>query len=275
MTRLIPAILAIACASVSSSALALSSLDKRVNHATEVIQEFKRIPEQGIPPSIMRRAYGVAVIPRTIKAGFMLGGHFGRGVLVTRQQDGSWSNPSFVTLAGGSFGWQIGAQSSDIVLVFRSKKSIDRIYNGKLTLGADASAAAGPVGRTATAATDGRLSAEIFSYSRTRGLFAGVSLEGAYMAMDKKANYAFYQSGEGAPKQVLTGGADIPAPAVARRFVDEMESLAPGRSNSRNSQAARAPAPVDMNAQPEQQEIRTYGLDEAPATTSGTGETVF
>ena len=133
------------------------------------------------------------------------------------------------------------------------------------------------MGRTASAATDGRFSAEIFSYSRTRGLFAGLSLEGAWLGMDKKANYAFYQSGEGAPKAVLTGGADIPAPAVARRFVDEMNTLSPGRANSRYSQAtkpATAPAPVDMDAEPPQ-EIRTYGLDEAPTSTTGTGEAVF
>jgi len=153
---------------------------------------MSQMPEKGIPPSLLSNAYAVAVIPSVIKAGFILGGSYGKGVLVVRQSDGRWSNPAFISLGAGSFGWQVGAQSSDIVLVFKNRKGVDNIANGKLTLGGDANVAAGPVGRHTSAATDGRLNAEIYSYARNRGLFAGISLEGAWLRMDNKSNFAFY-----------------------------------------------------------------------------------
>ena len=120
------------------------------------------------------------IVPRVIKAGLVVGGRFGRGVVLVRNGKGCWSNPAFVTLTGGSVGWQIGVQSTDLVLVFKNRKTADRLLHGKdkLTLGADAAVAAGPLGRQAEAGTDARLHAEIYSYSRSRGLFAGISLKG-------------------------------------------------------------------------------------------------
>jgi lipid-binding SYLF domain-containing protein len=147
-----------------------------------------------IPYSLMREAGGVAIFPGVVKAGFLIDGRFGRGVVLARQPNGSWSNPVFITLHGGGVGVQAGIESTDVVLVFRTAQSLDRFLKGKgkLTLGADIGIAAGPLGREAAAATDARLKAEIFSYSRSRGLFAGASLEGSALLVDHRANESFY-----------------------------------------------------------------------------------
>jgi lipid-binding SYLF domain-containing protein len=195
-------LLALAC----SSSLAGERETETVQFAAESVQSLSTIPLQGIPPALVQDAAGVAIIPDLFKAGFLLGGRFGRGVVVARQADGSWSNPIFVTLAGGSIGWQVGLQSSDVVLVFKTRASVERILRGrgKLTLGGDIAVAAGPVGRQAEAATDARLRAEIYSYSRSRGLFAGLSLEGAALLVDFHANQAFYGLPGGHPLDVLS-----------------------------------------------------------------------
>jgi lipid-binding SYLF domain-containing protein len=164
----------------------------KVNDAIEVLEGIMAIPERGIPPALLSNSYGIAIIPGLIKVGLIVGGRHGRGIMVVRDKEGKWSNPSFVTLTGGSIGWQIGAQSADIILVFKSQKSIEGIKRGKFTFGVDASIAAGPVGRHIEAETDVELNAEIYSYSRTRGLFAGVSLEGAALQIDNDVNAAFY-----------------------------------------------------------------------------------
>ena len=208
-----------------SGAQAAPKQDQRVDAAVEVISKFNRIPEQGIPASILRNAYGVAVIPSTLKAGFFVGGRYGRGVLMVRQNDGSWSNPGFITMGGGSLGWQIGAQSTDIVLIFKDQRSVDNIFNGKLTLGGDASVAAGPVGRQTIAATDERLRAEIYSYSRNRGLFAGISLEGSWIGMDKKSNHAYYGN-DLSPEQIFTAN-NLLAPAGAAQLIQLLSTSAP------------------------------------------------
>lgn len=189
----------------------------KVEAATEVLTEFMAIPEQGMPPSLLRNAYGVAVIPAVIKAGLVLGGRYGWGVLVVRTKEKGWSNPCFVSLTGGSIGYQIGAQSTDVILVFKSRKGIDGIVKGKFTLGADAAIAAGPVGRQAGASTDVQLKAEIYSYSRSRGLFAGVSLEGAALQIDDKSNVAFYGREGITPDHIFTHR-DIKVPAAANEF---------------------------------------------------------
>jgi lipid-binding SYLF domain-containing protein len=165
-----------------------------VESAAEVVQAFSAIPFWGIPPALLCDAAGVAILPHVVKAGFLVGGRYGRGVVLARRPDGTWGDPVFVTLAGGGFGLQAGIQSTDVVLVFKTSHALDRILQGggKLTLGGDVAIAAGPVGRQAEAATDGQLRAEIYSYSRSRGLFAGVSLEGAGLLPDAEANAAFY-----------------------------------------------------------------------------------
>ena len=178
---------------------------KMVYEATGVLKEIMAIPEKGIPPALLSDAYGVAIVPGVIKLGFIIGGRYGTGVLMVRDKDGTWSSPTFVSLAGGGIGWQIGAQSTDIILVFKSRKSIDGIMKGKFTLGADASVAAGPVGRNLEAATDVKLKAEIYSYSRSRGLFAGISLEGAALQIDGDTNAAFYGKKNIRAEDILSG----------------------------------------------------------------------
>jgi lipid-binding SYLF domain-containing protein len=197
---------------------------QKVEASVLVISEIMQIPEKSIPDSLLRKAYGIAIIPEVIKVGFVLGGRHGKGVILTRSSDGRWSNPSFVTLTGGSIGWQIGAQSSDVILIFRSKRSIDGIIKGKFTLGADASIAAGPVGRHAEAGTDVELKAEIYSYSRSRGLFAGIALEGAALQIDHDANEAFYGVKDIGPSDIFNSKVKAPASAGRLRRVIEKYS---------------------------------------------------
>jgi lipid-binding SYLF domain-containing protein len=160
--------------------------------AVNIMNEIMSIPESSIPPKLLRNAKAIAIIPHVIKVGFVIGGRFGRGILSVRQKNGRWSAPCFINLTGGSIGWQIGAQSSDIVLVFKTRRGVDGIVGGKFTLGADAAIAAGPVGRNASAATDATMSAEIYSYSRSKGLFLGVSLAGSSLAVNNAYNAIYY-----------------------------------------------------------------------------------
>jgi lipid-binding SYLF domain-containing protein len=199
-------------------ASAATKQEKRVADATDVVDQLLRIPEQSIPPVLLSRAYAIAVIPNVVKIGFGFGASRGKGVIVVRNDDNSWSNPSFITITAGSFGFQIGAQSTDIILVFKNRQGVERMNKGTFTLGADASVAAGPVGRYTGAATDYRFQAEIYSYSRSRGLFAGVSLEGAGVTVDKKSNAAFYGSANITPQQIFDSSGNA-APQVANNFV--------------------------------------------------------
>jgi lipid-binding SYLF domain-containing protein len=160
--------------------------------SVDVLADLQTIPARSIPATLMAEARAVAIIPRVIKAGFVFGGRGGHGVVLFRTADG-WSEPTFVNIGGASFGLQAGVQATDLVLVFRDRKALDRILDGKgkLTFGADAAVAAGPVGRQAQAGTDARLQGEIFSYSRSRGLFAGVALDGAVLRADVATNDAY------------------------------------------------------------------------------------
>jgi len=167
--------------------------ERKINNAIEVLNDINLIPENEIPPALLQNAYGIAIIPSLLKVGFIVGGRYGKGVLLVRTESNRWSNPSFIYMAGASLGYQIGAQSTDIILVFKSKKSVDSIAAGKVTLGADVSVSAGPVGRSAGIGTDIVMKAEIYSYSRSRGFFAGISLEGSVLNIDKGANVNFYK----------------------------------------------------------------------------------
>lgn len=201
---------------VSSPAKADNSGLVKIDDSIEVLDQTLSIPEKGIPPVLLQNASGIAIIPGVIKAGFILGGRYGKGILVVREKDGSWSNPVFITIAGGSIGWQIGVESIDIILVFKSSRSIEGIMRGKFTLGADASVAAGPVGRQASASTDILLKSEIFSYSRSRGLFAGLALDGAGIQINHDANEAFYGAGHALPADIIDNrGLKVP-PVVDR-----------------------------------------------------------
>jgi lipid-binding SYLF domain-containing protein len=240
----------------TTSATAATKEEDRVADATDVVDQLLRIPEQSIPPSLLSRAYGIAVIPNMIKAGFVLGARHGKGVLVIRQADGSWSNPAFVKFTGGSIGWQAGAQSTDVILVFKTRKGVDGISNGKLTLGADASVAAGPVGRHTEIATDIKFKAEVFSYSRSRGLFAGVALEGAGLTMDRKSNAAFYGSPSITPEEIFASTGNI-APSVANNFVQILTTQT--RRLPRQPSMQPGTVSADSRAEPKPK-VRTFGI---------------
>ncbi len=205
----------------AAPAMAADNEAARVAASVDVMNQIMRIPEKSIPPALLADAQGLAIIPGVIKLGFVVGGQYGRGVLVVRGKDGSWSRPVFITLTSGSVGWQIGAESTDFVLVFKTRKSIDGILKGKYTLGADAAVAAGPVGRRAEAATDVKLAAEIYSYSRNRGLFAGVSLEGSALQIDDASNGAFYGRVSPPVSEILEG-TGLETPDVALKLDREL-----------------------------------------------------
>lgn len=166
--------------------------DARAQNAIRVMRDIQAIPESAIPDKLLDEAKAIVVVPDTVKAGLVIGGRRGHGLMSVKTPEGTWSNPVFVKLTGGSIGLQAGVQSSDVVLVFRNDRSLESIVNGKFTLGADAGVAAGPLGRNAATATDGQLKAEIWSWSRARGLFAGVALDGAVLSIDDAANEAAY-----------------------------------------------------------------------------------
>ncbi len=197
----------------------LASELERVKDAIEVIEEMVVIPEEGIPEALLSKAYGIAIIPKVIKAAWVVGGRYGKGVLLVRNEKGRWGNPCFIRIAGGSVGWQIGVQSADIILVFKKRKSIESITEGKITLGADAGVAAGPIGRRAEVSTDIELEAEIFSYSKSKGLFAGVSIEGSAIQIDEKANASFYESDTISARDILFDEKKLEVPAIARKLI--------------------------------------------------------
>ncbi len=170
-----------------------------VNEATVILQELAAGTATQIPENLLASAEGVAIVPHYVRGAFVIGVAGGRGVLVMRDTNHNWQAPELITIGGGSIGWQAGVQSTDLVLVFRSPRSLNNMRLGKLTLGVNASAAAGPVGRFASAGTDLSAQAEIFTYSKTRGLFAGVALDGASVQIDVPATQAYYQTLGGGP----------------------------------------------------------------------------
>ncbi|MBO9661533.1 lipid-binding SYLF domain-containing protein [Dokdonella sp.] len=195
--------------------------EKRAENAVRVLKEVMEAPDKAVPKDLLQSAHAVAVVPDVIKAGFVVGGRHGSGLISVKSRDGTWSNPSFISMTGGSLGFQAGVSSTDVILVFRTQRGVDSIVHGKFTLGADASAAAGPVGRTAQAATDAQLKAEIYSYSRARGLFAGAALDGTAITIDNDANQAVYGKGVTA-RRVFDGGVDKVPNAIVD-FRDRLE----------------------------------------------------
>ncbi|MFT4257393.1 MAG: lipid-binding SYLF domain-containing protein [Pseudoxanthomonas sp.] len=226
---------------IAAQAQAGEPEDQRAGNAVRVLQEVQKIPENAIPDKLLDEGRAIIVIPDTIKAGLVLGGRRGHGLMSIKNPDGAWSQPVFVKLTGGSIGFQAGVQSSDVVLVFRNDRSLDSIVNGKFTLGADAGVAAGPVGRNAAAATDGQLKAEIWSWSRARGLFAGVALDGAVLQIDHEANAAVYGA-NATPRAIFESRTGAPSNAVVG-FRDELEeATAIARAN--RGESARPAQPV-------------------------------
>lgn len=216
--------------------------DGRLLTATDVLTQIQAMPDERVPDLLFQHAYGIAVIPDVTQVAFIFGGRRGKGVLVVRDSLTSpWSNPVFVTLTGGSWGFQAGAQASDIILVFTTKAGVEGIAGGKLTLGADASVAAGPVGRQGSASTDITFSSEIYSYARTRGLFGGIAIDGSVISIDRKANAAFYGKGDVTASEIFAPQSPA-APAPAQGFLDRLSKTT--GSSLRTSPAPQADSPA-------------------------------
>lgn len=164
---------------------------EKIDASAKVLTDFVTMKEK-IPQQLLEITEGIIVIPKLINAGFVIAGKRGKGVAIIKREDGTWSDPAFITLTGGSVGFQAGVQSVDLVLVFKSRETLEKIGKGSFTLGGDISVTAGPVGRNSSASTDYKLEAEVYSYSRSKGLFAGISLSGSSLDVDDKANEAFY-----------------------------------------------------------------------------------
>ncbi|WP_147652987.1 lipid-binding SYLF domain-containing protein [Vulcaniibacterium gelatinicum] len=239
---------ALIVATAASAAVAGPREDERARNAVRVLTEIQAIPENAIPDKLLDEAHAIVVVPDTIKAGLVLGGRRGHGLMAVKTPDGTWSNPSFVKLTGASIGFQAGVQSADVVLVFRSQRGVESLVNGKFTLGADAGIAAGPVGRNASAATDGEMQAEIWSWSRARGLFAGVALDGAVLAIDDAANQAVYGR-DTTPRMIFEGRAPQPPSPAVVAFRDQLEEAsAAARANRGTAAPARAATPAATTA---------------------------
>jgi lipid-binding SYLF domain-containing protein len=209
-----------------------------VDAASQVLLEVMKIPAWQIPASLLSDAKGIAILPNLVKGSFVVGVRHGHGVVVVRDEAGRWKPPVFVSLTGGSVGWQIGLQATDIILVFKTHKSVKGLLAGKFTLGADVAVAAGPVGREAAAATDAALRAEIYSYSRSRGLFVGVSLDGSALQINSAANAAYY-GGPTASPATAPPGQPIPLPPSAARLLDVVAHY---------TAPPRVPAPVPVTS---------------------------
>jgi lipid-binding SYLF domain-containing protein len=250
----------------SPAALADENTDKRLENSRAVFESFTGISEQAIPGWMLERAYGIVVVPRVFEMAVGFGGRGGRGVMAVRNPDGTWSNPVFVNLYGGSFGFQAGMQMTDVVLVLMSRKTVEGISGGKFILGADASVAAGPVGRTASANTDPMLKAQVLSYSRSEGVFAGISLEGTVLAVDDGADETAYGVTGILASQIFAGQTGTP-PAAALAFKTALEH-ATGESASAEAPAAApaATAPAAGAATPPEQAssapVQTYPMED-------------
>jgi lipid-binding SYLF domain-containing protein len=248
--------------------------DERARNALRVLTDIQEIPEQSIPDKLLDEGRAIVVIPDTLKAGLVIGGRRGHGLMSVKRPDGTWSNPVFVKLTGGSIGFQVGVQSSDVVLVFRNDRSLDNIVNGKFTLGADAGVAAGPVGRNASAATDGQLKAEIWSWSRARGLFAGVALDGAVLSIDREANAAVYGD-KSTPRAILENRAGAPSSDVIA-FRDELEESTNAARVARGTEGLRPSVTSSAPVAPppaQRQGVQTQGLNGQPPAAPPAQET--
>jgi lipid-binding SYLF domain-containing protein len=190
----------------------------RLDNATSVMHEIMGMPDKGIPEEVLQHAKCVAVIPHMVKGGFIFGAKGGKGVATCRTENG-WSAPAFITISGGSWGLQIGVEAVDVVLIIQNEKGVQRLLSSNFQIGGDASAAAGPVGRHAEAGTDWKMDTEILTYSRAKGVFAGLTLEGASLRQDNDSRRAMY--GDRVTTRALLLG-KVPAPSAALPFLEEI-----------------------------------------------------
>lgn len=227
-----------AAACIFSTGVALAdSAQERLADSAAVFQEIMSTPDKGIPQDLLSKAECVIVIPGMKKAAFVVGGQYGRGFAECRNSSGSgWSAPAAVRMEGGSVGFQIGGSSTDLVMLVMNRRGMDKLLESKFTIGADASAAAGPVGRTASASTDAQMGAEILAWSRAKGAFAGVSLNGATLRSDEDQNAELYGS-KLSNREVLAS--DRQPPAAARQLISELDRYA-ARTPGSSSEAERS-----------------------------------
>lgn len=188
----------------------------RIDDAVRVLREFGRMKED-IPQELLNISEGIIIVPKMINAGFVIAGKRGRGIALIKDEEGNWSDPVFITITGGSVGFQAGVQSVDLVLIFKNSETLEEIGNGTFTLGGDVSATAGPVGRSGTATTDYKMEAEVYSYSKSKGLFAGISLSGAAISVDRNANNLFYGEELSAADIFSEGGIENASVALLKR----------------------------------------------------------
>jgi lipid-binding SYLF domain-containing protein len=232
------AVLALSCLALlfvtqtGAAAPKLSDDAERASNAGAVLGEIMAAPDQDVPEALLRRAVGIAVFPHVVKGALGVGGQFGKGLVTQKNADGSWGAPLYVEISGGSFGLQLGVQATDIILVFTNHDGIQPLLKGKLKLGADASIAAGPVGRKASVGTDILLKSAIFSYSRSKGLFAGVSLDGSVISIDDSANENVYgksfSSAKVSASKATTTQMETVGPFIVavQKYVNRSESAA-------------------------------------------------
>ncbi len=197
---------------VLNNSYAQEKQQEKIQSATTVVQEFGKMKED-IPQQLLDISQGIIIVPKLINAGFVLAGKRGRGIALVKDSAGNWSNPVFITLTGGTLGLQAGVESVDLILIFKHRSTLDKIGNGSFTLGGDISVAAGPFGRSSSASTDYKLEAEVYSYSRSKGLFAGISLGGSAIDIDEKAIKAFYNEDINA-KDLFSNGNKVNTPLV-------------------------------------------------------------
>lgn len=199
-----------------------------LSNATAVMSEILDSPDEQIPSELLSKTSAIIIFPTMLKGGFMFAARFGQGVVTARSRTtGEWSPPSFMTTLGGSFGFQIGAEAVDLILLVMTQRGIDGLLRDKFTLGGDAAIAAGPVGRHAEAGADVLMQGEIYSYSRSKGVFAGISLDGTVISTDQKANEAYYGHAAVTPANILFEGKAGKYPESTKRFIKEMNRLAP------------------------------------------------
>lgn len=262
LRNLFGAVLALIVVGAHNTVFAQASEEAKLLVATEVLDELRQQRDGQIPESLLQRAYGVAVIPDVLKGAFIVGARHGSGVLTVRDSRGRFTNPVFVKLTGGSFGFQIGAQATDIVLVFVTRRGVEGISDGKLTLGAGASVAAGPVGRQAEAAAS--VDAEVYAYSRARGLFAGVALDGTALTIDGKANRNFYGKKDVLPSDITSGTVTSTSENSSRFLAALARSTGETAEAGHPAPAASAtPAPpVDHSTHQPAGDVQTFPMED-------------
>ena len=228
MRKLVGMALMLAMSGFALAADEKATVQERIQHAGEVFQEIMAAPDKGIPGDVLEHAKCIAIVPSMVSAGFVVGGKHGRGVATCRTARG-WSAPAFFDVTGGSYGLQIGAQKVDLVMLIMNDKGMEHLLSSKFQLGGEAGVAAGPVGRQGSANTDWKMNAEVLSYSRAKGVFAGVDLSGASIKQDDDATKAFYEK-EVSFRDALTG--QVPAPPEARDFLAQIRRSTSGEASA-------------------------------------------